>query len=155
MKLSRTLSYALRATLELAELDSTSPTPCSRLAARGGMPARFLLQVLRHLVAHDILRSSRGVDGGYALKRAPSEISLLEVIEAIDGPLAASLAAGDILPEPTRVRLETLLKEVTERAREDLGAVTLADLLADRHPVASRRDPPPHSHAAVKGKADL
>jgi Rrf2 family protein len=129
MKLSRTVSYALRATLELAELDSDSPVPCSRLAASGGMPARFLLQVLRSLVARGILRSSRGVDGGYSLRRPPNRISLLELIEAIDGPLVPAMAPGDALPDYCRPKIERALADVAERVREELAAITLADLL--------------------------
>jgi Rrf2 family protein len=155
MKFSRTLSYALRASLELAEQDSNFPIPCSRLAAQGGMPARFLLQVLRSLVAHDILRSSRGVDGGYSLKRSPHEISLLEVVEAIDGPLVASLTPVDILPDHARAKLERLLTEVTERARGDLSAITLADLSPDRHPVASEGELVHRQHAGVDGEVGL
>ena len=86
MKLSRTVAYAVRATLQLAKSDSSTPVPCSQLAAEGKMPERFLLQILRNLVTHGILRSTRGVDGGYSLVRPPNEISLLEVIEAIEGP---------------------------------------------------------------------
>ena len=82
MKLSRTVSYAVRATLQLAQLSSKGPVPCSKLAAEGKMPERFLLQILRNLVTHGILRSTRGVDGGYALVRPADQISLLEVIEA-------------------------------------------------------------------------
>src|ERR1700687_5384355 len=87
MKLSRTVAYAIYATLQLAQSKSGVPVPCSHLAAEGHMPERFLLQILRHLVTHGILHSTRGVDGGYALERKPEEISLLEIIEAIDGPL--------------------------------------------------------------------
>lgn len=132
MKLSRTVSYALRATLELAELDSDSPVPCSRLAANGGMPARFLLQVLRSLVAHGILRSSRGVDGGYSLKRDPNRISLLELIEAIDGPLVPAVAPGDTLPAYCKSRIERALADVADRVRDELAAISLADLLPDK-----------------------
>lgn len=146
MKLSRTVSYALRATLELAELDSDSPVPCSRLAAEGRMPARFLLQVLRSLVAHDILRSSRGVDGGYSLKRDPERISLLEMIEAIDGPLVPALAPGDALPAYCRPKVEQALADVTERVREELAAISLADLL----PHAPHETAKPHlQHSAA------
>src|SRR5437762_13509127 len=102
MKLSRTVSYAVRATLQLAQLEAHGPIPCSRLAADGKMPERFLLQILRNLVTHGILRSTRGVDGGYALVRAADEIALLEVIEAIEGRYDAALEAGDGLPEESR-----------------------------------------------------
>ena len=60
MKLSRTVSYALQATLQLARSTSQVPIPCNRLAAKGDMPERFLLQILRNLVAHGILESTRG-----------------------------------------------------------------------------------------------
>lgn len=104
MKLSRTVSYALQATLQLAQSDSSGPIPCSRLAAQGKMPERFLLQILRNLVAHGILGSTRGVEGGYTLERSAEEISLLEVIEAIEGPLISALPAGEGLPQDSRSR---------------------------------------------------
>ncbi|MCR4411634.1 MAG: Rrf2 family transcriptional regulator [Thermoguttaceae bacterium] len=129
MKLSRTVSYALQATLQLAQCGSDTPVPCSRLAAEGKMPERFLLQILRNLVAHGILGSTRGVEGGYTLERSPEEISLLQVIEAIEGPLTPALPAGEGLPEESRIRLEQALAEVTEVARRELEAVKLAHLL--------------------------
>ena len=76
MKLSRTVAYALQATLQLAQAKSGSPVPCSQLAATGHMPERFLLQVLRSLVTHGILQSTRGVEGGYTLERKPEDITL-------------------------------------------------------------------------------
>src|ERR671910_748696 len=99
MKLSRTVSYAVQAVLQLAQLDPQTPVPCSRLAAEGKMPERFLLQILRSLVTHGILRSARGVDGGYALVKPADQISLLEVIEAIEGPYDSSLELGDGLTD--------------------------------------------------------
>ncbi len=129
MKLSRTVSYALQATLHLARTASDSPVPCSQLAARGKMPERFLLQILRNLVAHGILASTRGVDGGYALGRRADEISLLEVIEAIDGPLSASLPVGEGLPAESRTKLERSLCEVITGMRRELASVKLSSLL--------------------------
>jgi len=93
------------------------------------MPERFLLQILRNLVAHGILGSSRGVEGGYRLERPPEEISLLEVIEAIEGPLVSAVPAGEGLPAESRARLEQALSEVTNIARRELEAIKLAHLL--------------------------
>lgn len=138
MKLSRTASYALQAVLQLAQSDASgSPVPCSRLAAQGKMPERFLLQILRNLVTHGILGSTRGVEGGYVLERSPEEVSLLEVIEAVDGPVAASLP-GDGLSEPASSKLKCTLAGVTELARRELAAVKLAHLLppSNRHGLA-------------------
>jgi Rrf2 family protein len=129
VKLSRTVAYALQAALQLARSDSGVPVPCSRLAAEGKMPERFLLQILRNLVAHGILASARGVEGGYTLGRTPGEISLLEVIEAIDGPLASALPTNEGLALEVRAKLEAALDGVTATARRELHAIKLAHLL--------------------------
>jgi Rrf2 family protein len=134
MKLSRTVAYALQATLQLARSESGVPVPCSRLAADGKMPERFLLQILRNLVAHGILASTRGVEGGYTLERAPEEISLLELIEAIDGPMNPALPVNEGLSPESKTKLESAMSEVTARARRELEAVKLADLLPEVQP---------------------
>ena len=129
MKLSRTVAYAVQATLQLAKSGSNLPVPCSQLASDGKMPERFLLQILRNLVTHGILRSTRGVDGGYMLVRPPDEVSLLEVIEAIDGPLNADSNLGDMLPANSQDRLQDALSQVTTTARQQLEAIKLSQLL--------------------------
>lgn len=133
MKLSRTVAYAVRATLQLAQANSGAPVPCSRLAAEGRMPERFLLQILRNLVTHGILHSTRGVDGGYSLERKPEDISLLDLIEAIDGPLIA------MLPDPdegdrgmTEIRLREALDQVNASMRRQLQSVRISDLLSSK-----------------------
>ena len=130
MKLSKTVAYAVRATIELAQHPSDTPVPCSKLASEGNMPERFLLQILRHLVTHGILRSTRGVDGGYALTRPPEDISLLDVIEAIAGPMDAGEPTGDGLPEASKVKLMDALTEITNTARQQLEAIKFSQLLA-------------------------
>lgn len=93
------------------------------------MPERFLLQILRNLVTHGILRSTRGVDGGYALTRSPEEISLLDVIEAIEGPMDAGEPAADGLPEESQLQLRGALSEITRTARQQLEAIKFSQLL--------------------------
>ena len=93
------------------------------------MPERFLLQILRNLVTHGILRSTRGVDGGYTLTRAPEDISLLDVIEAIEGPLDAGEPASDGLPEQSHLRLQDALREITATSRQQLEAIKFSQLL--------------------------
>ena len=93
------------------------------------MPERFLLQVLRSLVTHGILRSTRGVEGGYSLQKPPDELSLLEVIEAVDGRLEAVSPEGIEIPPNAQRRLKSALEEVTQLSRELLARVTFASLL--------------------------
>lgn len=129
MKLSRTIMYALQATLQLAEAGPSAPVPCSRLAEHGKMPERFLLQILRNLVTHGLLRSTRGVEGGYTLVRAPEDISLLDLIEAIDGPMLASLPRDDGLTPDTAAHLQEVMSRVIFRLREELQQVRLVDFM--------------------------
>lgn len=134
MKFSRTVTYAVRATLELAKCGSNSPVPCSRLAASGNMPERFLLQILRDLVNHGILKSTRGIDGGYALNRRPEEVSLLDVIEAIDGPLDFAGDGGGNAEDSTHSRFQAALRSVTYSARQQLESIKLSQLLPAPRP---------------------
>jgi Rrf2 family transcriptional regulator, cysteine metabolism repressor len=129
MKISRTVAYALQATLLLAQTDQGEAIPCSRLAADGKMPERFLLQILRNLVAHGILVSVRGVDGGYRLARDPEKLSILDVIEAMDGPVGPSLPTASGLTGDSRQKLEKTLSEVTQHIRRELAAVKISHLL--------------------------
>ena len=129
MRLSRTVGYAVQATLQLAQSPSGRPVPCSRLAAVGKMPERFLLQVLRNLVTHGILRSTRGVDGGYSLDRDAEEISLLEVMEAIEGPLGSGIPEGDGFSEQAQQTLRAALAQVADTTRSQLAAIKLSSLL--------------------------
>lgn len=139
MKLSRTVSYAVKATLQLAQWPSDSPVPCSKLASQGNMPERFLLQILRNLVTHGILRSTRGVDGGYALVKPADQISLLEVIEAIEGPYDSPLEMGEGLPADSQHKLQDALGQVTNTTRRQLEAIKLSQLLKPPTAAAEKR----------------
>jgi Rrf2 family protein len=96
------------------------------------MPERFLLQVLRNLVNHGVLQSTRGVEGGYSLSRPIEEITLLHILEATDGPLVPSIPPLDSLPYDSKQLLESLLSEVTADICRSLSEVSMADLLSAR-----------------------
>jgi Rrf2 family transcriptional regulator, cysteine metabolism repressor len=132
MKLSRTVTYALQATLLLAQAEPGEPVPCSRLAAEGAMPERFLLQILRSLVTHGILQSTRGVEGGYTLDRSPEEISLLDVIEAVDGPMNMKLPFAEGIPNESQTRLRDALYSIALSSRSQLQEVKIAHLVKPR-----------------------
>jgi Rrf2 family protein len=129
MKISRTVAYALQATILLAQSDNATPMPCNRLAQDGKMPVRFLMQILHDLVAHGILTSTRGVDGGYMLDREAEDISLLEIIEAIEGPITPIIPSAQGLLVGSKSKLEDSLSIITEAARKELQAIKLAHLL--------------------------
>ena len=128
MRISRASTYALLATVQLSESSASPPIPCSQLAQLGDMPERFLLQVLRNLVNEGLLKSTRGVDGGYRLAKPLSQITMLDIVEAIDGPVQPELPQiGGLMPQSQK-KLAEVLGDVAGDARKRLAAVNLAQL---------------------------
>jgi len=87
MKLSAHSSYALHALVHLARSKPGQSVPSHVIAQADGTPERFLLKILKPLVTARILHAVKGPHGGYRLARVPAKISVLEVVEAVDGPL--------------------------------------------------------------------
>jgi Rrf2 family protein len=128
MKLSQSATYAVHAALRLAEEDAAGPVSCGRLAENGHMPERFLLQILRNLAKKGILHSTRGGGGGFMLERDPQDISLLDLIEAVDGPLTTGLPAKMNLPNGCGAAIEDTLNKIAQSTRAQLAAVKLSGL---------------------------
>ena len=93
-----------------------------------GLPAQFLRTLLNPLVGAGILRSVRGPNGGYRLARAPKDITLLEVVEAVDGPLRAMVAPVNKEGTALDKRLQAVCDGAVAPVRERLANVTLAEL---------------------------
>lgn len=130
MRMSRSTAYAISAVLQLANAPPGQPVPCSRLAKTGEMPERFLLQILRMLVNHGLLTSTRGVDGGYSLIRPISEITLLQIFEATEGPLTPTLPPLDSLPSESQTRLLGVMGDISAATCQRLAEVKMSDLVA-------------------------
>ncbi len=88
MKLNQATDYAIRSVLHLSGLPFGQVMEAKLIAEEENIPMRFLLKIMRLLTQAGIVESYRGVNGGYALARNPSEITLLDVVEAIEGPIA-------------------------------------------------------------------
>jgi|GEM_PF-79319 len=129
MRMSRSTTYAIAAVLQLATASPGVPVPCSKLAKTGEMPERFLLQILRSLVNHGILKSTRGVDGGYSLMRPLAEVTLLQIFEATEGPMLSSIPPLDSLPQTSQTRLLTVLGSITANSCQALAQVKLSALV--------------------------
>lgn len=86
--LGRKGDYAVRAMLELARYSGQGRRKAREIAPAMDIPERYLPQILANLVRHRLLIATAGPEGGYELARPPAEISLLEVVEAAEGPLA-------------------------------------------------------------------
>ena len=89
VKVSTRGDYASRALLSLALHDDAGPTSVRDIAERTGLPQPYLEQILLALKGAGLVRSKRGVGGGYVLARPPAEITLGQIVSAVDGPIVA------------------------------------------------------------------
>ena len=135
MKVSTRGDYASRALLSLALHGATqTPTSVRDIAERTALPQPYLEQILLALKGAGLVRSKRGVGGGYVLAREPEEISLAQIVAAVDGPIVA----GDF-GEPHengacdhegQCVLLSVWAEGGEQIRTKLQNLTLADMVA-------------------------
>lgn len=95
MNITQEADYGIRAVLILAKEGEGEKLDAKTIAERGNIPLRFLLKLLRKLIQAGIVRSYRGVNGGYALNKHSEDINLKEVIESIDGPIAVNRCITD------------------------------------------------------------
>jgi Rrf2 family protein len=107
--------YALKALAELGRAGDSAPVPIGELARRRDIPVQFLEQLFATLRRAGVLRSQRGVKGGYAFAREPSSVTVLEVVELLDGPLGRDA--------------EGVFAEAAQAARAVLAATTIADIV--------------------------
>jgi Rrf2 family protein len=136
MKVSAKADYAVRAATELAATTSDRPMKAERISDAQGIPIKFLEAILLELKHANVVKSTRGADGGYALARPATEISIADVIRAVDGPLAN--VRGE-RPEDTRYKgsaenLTKLWVAVRASLRDVLEQTSLADLISGKFP---------------------
>ena len=114
--------YALKALAELGRVGGDDPVPIGELARRRDVPVQVLEGLFAILRRSGLLRSQRGVKGGYAFARDPSSITVLEVVELLDGPLGHGA--------------EGVFAEAAAAAREVLARTTIADVVENERQAA-------------------
>jgi Rrf2 family protein len=132
--LSQKARYALRALLHLVEYGGPRPIQLSDVAEKQAIPRKYLEFIMVDLKKAGMVNSRRGPGGGYVLARPASQISFVEVIRAIDGPIALVPCAsenfyarcGDCHDEAT-CAIRRVLAKVRESAVDILGSTSLAD----------------------------
>jgi len=95
LKISRKIDYGLRAMIFLASVKSGEIVPFREIARRMHIPEEFAAKILKTLATKGLVKSTRGKLGGYALAKPMAEISFLDVIEAIKGPIVVNLCLSD------------------------------------------------------------
>jgi Rrf2 family protein len=139
MHVSARVDYGTRAMVELATawgVDAHLLTKGDQLAQAQGIPAKFLEGILRQLRQAGLVASQRGAEGGYRLDRAPANITIADIVRALDGPLAA---VRDMRPEDVHYaggadHLRDVWVALRSAMREVLEQTTIADVQAGQLP---------------------
>ena len=140
MRVSAKVDYAVRASVELAAAqagdDPNRPVKAEALARAQEIPVKFLANILQGLRQADIVYSRRGPDGGHLLARPAAEISLADVIRAIDGPLAgvSGRRPEDVEFRGTAAPLQAVWIALRASVRRVLQEVSLADVASGQVP---------------------
>lgn len=136
MRISAKVDYAVRAALELAAHDDASLMKAELIAERQQIPRKFLDNILQTLRQAGIVESRRGPDGGHHLARPASEITVADVIRAVDGPLGAVSGRPPESIEYPGVAEPLRETWIAARAglRSVLESVTLADVVEGHLP---------------------
>lgn len=136
MKITQEVDYALRVILYLSKLGVGEKIEAKVISEIENVPHRFLLKLLRKLTQSGIIKSYRGVTGGYALNKKPEHISLYDVVVAIDGPIYVNrcLSSKDNCNKDNTAYCEIhkALGSVQQKLINDLESITFGDLLKNK-----------------------
>ena len=134
MKVSKRGQYGMRALCRLAETHGSGVVQIREIARHESIPAKFLEGILLELKHAGIVRSRRGIDGGYELAREPGQILLGQVMRVLDGPLAPLGSAAELQElmrtDPRQAGFYSVLMDVRDAAASILDRTTLADVVA-------------------------
>jgi len=131
MELTRAARYAIAAISFVAAQKTNAPIASHVMAQARGIPERFLLKVLKPLVSAGILTSLKGPNGGYALARPATQITLLDVVEVIHGPIRGpQLNRFDGNVNKLDRDLDAVCRRCAEQMRRTLQRVRITDLAA-------------------------
>jgi Rrf2 family protein len=136
MRVSAKADYAVRAALELAAANGVRPLKRDQISAAQKIPSKFLETIMLELKHAGIVKSTRGADGGYALARPAEDISVADVIRAVDGPLAnvRGERVETVEYEGAAQELRELWVAVRASLRRVLEATSLQDVVEGELP---------------------
>jgi len=145
----RKTDYGLRALVVLARAEE--PLRADELAEREEVPVAFLHKALTDLANAGIVDGQRGPSGGFSLARRPSEVTVLEAVEALQGPLAVSrcLLGDESCPRQDVCGLRWAWEKVQQNIASFLRGLTLQDLVQSLPPAPARSRSRPRSPAAA------
>jgi Rrf2 family protein len=132
MKISTRGRYAVRALLDLALYMSDKPTMLSHIAKRQAIPERYLIQIFSSLRKAGLVHSVRGAGGGFTLARKPETITLVDILEATEGPIELVACVQPDFENCRRAgncSARTIWKKINQEVRSVLEKLTLREML--------------------------
>ena len=130
MRVSRSTGYALLAVGYIAKNQGKGVVLSQNVSKQYDIPLEYLLKILQQLVRANVLRSKRGPRGGFSLAKPPTKITMLEIIEAVDGPLTGELNLADQAGnERFSVKAEQMYNKAISQARSTFQKTKLSALM--------------------------
>lgn len=131
MQLGKASAYGAFATLYIAKHEAGGPVQGRDVARSCRIPEEYLLKILQQLVRAQVLRSERGRSGGFLLRKPPSRTTLLEIVEAIQGPVSGELTTRREIKgtEPAKDVVEGVCNDIARYAKSLLRRTTIRQLL--------------------------
>jgi Rrf2 family protein len=132
MKTGRSTEYGMIAVCHIAQHYKDGPVMAQKVARAYDIPLEYLLKILQQMVRENVLISKRGPRGGFWLSRDASEITLLQVVEAIEGPVITNMQlAQQAKNVPFSLKIEGVCRSISEGVRDAYGKVSIASMIAE------------------------
>ena len=129
MKISNSVGYALLAVGYLAQHPEKKIILSQTISKQYNVPWEYLVKIMKDLVRANVLRSKRGPRGGYSLAASANKITMLQVIEAVDGPMVRQLGLAERTKEKSSVKAERIYAKAFKQAKAVLQKTKISDLL--------------------------
>lgn len=131
MRISRSTGYALLAVGYIAKNEEQGIILSQDISKEYNIPLEYLLKILQQLVRANILRSKRGPRGGFSLAQTPKKITMLQVIEAVDGPMVSHLNLSEQAPSGKfGDKAEKVYEKAIDQAKSVFEKTKITDLLS-------------------------
>lgn len=146
MRVSLRSTYGIMAAVDLAMQAGSVPIQAKSIARRQGIPARFLEQVLHAMKKAGLVSSQRGAQGGYILSKRPSDVSVAEILEALEGPVLrmTEMNGRAHRTSPSETLLAKVWNRVHEAERQVLESITVEELAGEQRQIEEQRSPMYH-----------
>ncbi|MBN2138708.1 MAG: Rrf2 family transcriptional regulator [Sedimentisphaerales bacterium] len=130
MKIGRSTGYALLATCHIAGSTDKKTVMSQDISREYDIPLEYLLKILQQLVRGNILRSKRGPRGGFSLAKPAKKITMLQIIEAVDGPMVSHMSLADYTRRANfSIKADKAFDKALSQARVVFKNITLANLI--------------------------